>query len=312
MTHSKIARARAWIGGLTLAAALPAWAEGPAAAAAPVFNGGDIAWMLISTVLVLLMTMPGIILFYSGMLRTKNALSIVAHTVAAAAVITLCWAMVGYSLAFSHGSPFFGGLERVFGEGLIGKKVGAHMVAPTIPESVFFLFQLSFAIITFALVLGATAERMRLGVTIVFAALYLALFPGLGNAAERAVRHPFRYASSCAGLRERHGCERITGGRPGLRRRAAVLRQSQGKHDGCERNPRTNAFGNADPAHVSRSASLQSGPGREASSAAARPRQPPAPDRRARTCSRETPALLSRPGRCHSPSAPWRQHRKRR
>ena len=170
-----MARARAWIGGLTLAAALPAWAEGPAAAAAPVFNGGDIAWMLISTVLVLLMTMPGIILFYSGMLRTKNALSIVAHTVAAAAVITLCWAMVGYSLAFSHGSPFFGGLERVFGEGLIGKKVGAHMVAPTIPESVFFLFQLSFAIITFALVLGATAERMRLGVTIVFAALWSTL-----------------------------------------------------------------------------------------------------------------------------------------
>ena len=89
MTHSKIARA--CIGGLVLAATLPAWAQAPAAAAAaaPMFNGGDIAWMLISTVLVLLMTMPGIILFYSGMLRTKNALSIVAHTVAAAAVHTL-------------------------------------------------------------------------------------------------------------------------------------------------------------------------------------------------------------------------------
>ncbi len=175
MTHTLTARA--CIGGLTLAATLPAWAQAPAAAAAaaPVFNGGDIAWMLISTVLVLLMTMPGIILFYSGMLRTKNALSIVAHTVAAAAVITLCWAMIGYSLAFSHGSPFFGGLDRVFGEGLIGKKVGAHIVAPTIPESVFFLFQLSFAIITFALMLGATAERMRLGVTIVFAALWSTL-----------------------------------------------------------------------------------------------------------------------------------------
>lgn len=149
----------------------------PAAALAqgtapPAFSGADTAWMLISTVLVLLMTMPGIILFYSGMLRTKNALSIVAHTVAAAAVITLTWAIVGYSLAFTSGSEWLGGLNRSFSEGLIGKNVGAHPAAPTIPESVFFLFQLSFAIITFALVLGATAERMRLGVTMIFAALW--------------------------------------------------------------------------------------------------------------------------------------------
>lgn len=149
----------------------------PAAALAqgtapPAFSGADTAWMLISTVLVLLMTMPGIILFYSGMLRTKNALSIVAHTVAAAAVITLTWAIVGYSLAFTSGSEWLGGLNRAFSEGLIGKYVGAHPAAPTIPESVFFLFQLSFAIITFALVLGATAERMRLGVTMIFAALW--------------------------------------------------------------------------------------------------------------------------------------------
>jgi ammonium transporter, Amt family len=145
------------------------------AAAAPAFNGGDTAWMLISTVLVMLMTMPGIILFYSGMLRSKNALSIVAHTVAGAAVITLLWSMFGYSIAFTSGGPWFGDASRFFAEGLVGNKVGAHVIAPTIPEAVFFLFQLSFAIITFALVLGATAERMRLGITLLFACFWLLL-----------------------------------------------------------------------------------------------------------------------------------------
>jgi len=145
------------------------------AAKGPAISGADTAWMLISTVLVLMMTMPGIILFYSGMLRTKNALSIVAHTVAAASIITLVWAILGYSLAFTSGTQWVGGLGRLFSEGLIGKNVGVHEIAPTIPESAFFLFQLSFAIITFALVLGATAERMRLGVTIVFAAAWCLL-----------------------------------------------------------------------------------------------------------------------------------------
>jgi ammonium transporter, Amt family len=164
----------AWV----IAAALPlsllvpesAWAQA-AKATAPI-NGADTAWMLISTVLVMLMTMPGIMLFYSGMLRTKNALSIVAHTVAASAVITLTWAVLGYSLAFSSGTPWYGGLSRAFAAGLIGKGSGVHAIAPTIPESVFFLFQLSFAIITFAILLGATVERMRLGVTLLFAALW--------------------------------------------------------------------------------------------------------------------------------------------
>lgn len=136
------------------------------------FDGADTAWMLICTVLVLLMTMPGIMLFYGGMLRTKNALSIVAHTLTATAMITLVWAMVGYSLAFTSGTPWIGGTSRFLAEGLIGKYVGAHAAAPSIPESVFFLFQLSFAIITFALILGATAERMRLGITAIFAVLW--------------------------------------------------------------------------------------------------------------------------------------------
>jgi Amt family ammonium transporter len=151
----------------------PSAAAAPAAAAAkPTINGADTAWMLISTVLVLLMTIPGIILFYGGMLRTKNALSIVAHTLAATAVITVLWALCGYSVAFTAGNGYFGDLSRLFASGLIGKNVGTHAAAPTIPESVFFLFQLSFAIITFALILGATAERMRLGATVAFAALW--------------------------------------------------------------------------------------------------------------------------------------------
>ncbi len=157
---------------LTASGAALAGATAPAAAA-PAFSGADTAWMLISTVLVMLMTMPGVILFYSGMLRSKNALSIVAHTVIGAAVITIVWAAVGYSLAFTPGTPFIGDLSRVWSEGLVGAKVGAHPAAPTVPESVFFLFQLSFAIITFALILGATAERMRVGVTFLFAALWL-------------------------------------------------------------------------------------------------------------------------------------------
>ena len=150
-------------------------APGSSAAKASAINGADTAWMLISTVLVLLMTIPGIILFYGGMLRTKNALSIVAHTLAATALITVMWALCGYSVAFTQGNPYYGDFTRLFAHGLIGKNVGVHVAAPTIPESVFFLFQLSFAIITFALILGATAERMRLGVTVAFAALWSVL-----------------------------------------------------------------------------------------------------------------------------------------
>lgn len=151
-----------------------AWAAGTSAAP-PTFNGGDTAWLLTSTVLVLLMTIPGLVLFYSGMLRTKNALSVVAHTFAATTVVTITWAAIGYSLAFTDGSPYFGGFSRAFAEGLVGSKVGAHVVAPTVPESAFFLFQLAFAIITFALIIGATVERLRMRATIFFAAFWSVL-----------------------------------------------------------------------------------------------------------------------------------------
>jgi ammonium transporter, Amt family len=159
----------------------PAWAlllAAPAvqaAGTAPVFSGGDTAWLLISTVLVMLMTIPGIILFYGGMLRTKNSLSIIAHTIAGSAVVTLAWAALGYTLAFAPGSPWLGDLSRAFGTGLLGHNVAGHPAAPTVPEPAFFMFELAFAIVTFAIILGATAERMRLGATVLFAALWSTL-----------------------------------------------------------------------------------------------------------------------------------------
>jgi ammonium transporter, Amt family len=156
--------------GLTpqLAAAAPA-------ATAPGLNTGNTAWLLMCTVLVLVMTLPGLILFYSGMLRGKNALSVAAHTVAAAAVITLLWCVLGYSLAFTPGNGWLGGTDRLLVQGLFEGAATAHPLAPTVPEAAFLMFQLAFAIVTFSIILGATAERMRMGVTVVFAAAWCLL-----------------------------------------------------------------------------------------------------------------------------------------
>ncbi len=157
------------------AQAQSAIAAAPAAAAPAAFSSGDTAWMLVCTVLVLLMTVPGIMLFYSGMMRAKNALSIVAHVFAATTVVTLTWVALGYSLAFTSGTPWLGDMSRLFSQGLIGASVGAHPSAPKVPESAFFLFQLAFAVITFALIIGATVERMRLSATIFFAGFWTVL-----------------------------------------------------------------------------------------------------------------------------------------
>jgi Amt family ammonium transporter len=163
--------------GVALLSFTCAQAQSAAAPAAPPvsFSSGDTAWMLVCTVLVLLMTVPGIMLFYSGMMRAKNALSIVAHVFAATTVVTLVWVAIGYSLAFTSGTPWLGDMSRLFSQGLIGAKIGAHPSAPTVPESAFFLFQLAFAVITFALIIGATVERMRLSATIFFAGFWTLL-----------------------------------------------------------------------------------------------------------------------------------------
>ena len=169
------------LAGTSIFMALGVWAQTAATtvAAKPEFSRGDTAWLLISAVLVLLMTVPGLMLFYSGMLRLKNALSVVAHIFAATTVVTLVWTTVGYSLAFTAGSgefsSFIGGVERMFANKLIGPNVGAHILAPSVPESVFFLFQMAFAVVSFGIIVGATAERMRLGATVLFAGLWTLL-----------------------------------------------------------------------------------------------------------------------------------------
>lgn len=156
--------------------AVPAAPALPAHAVALQLNSGDTAWMLMSTGLVLLMTIPGLALFYAGMVRKKNILATAAQSFAITAIITVIWAIVGYSLGFTNGGAnhaYIGGLDRLM---LHGIKAGvAHSLAPTIPESVFMTFQMTFAIITPALICGAFADRMKFSALIAFMTLWLLL-----------------------------------------------------------------------------------------------------------------------------------------
>ena len=133
----------------------------------PAIDSGDTAWMLTSTALVLLMTLPGLALFYAGMVRMKNALSVLMQCFAITALVSLLWMVYGYSLAFDPGGKFVGGFSRAFLAGL-----DADSQTGTIPESVFAMFQLAFAIITPSLIVGAFAERMKFGSLLAFAALW--------------------------------------------------------------------------------------------------------------------------------------------
>ncbi|KJH65820.1 ammonium transporter [Chromobacterium violaceum] len=161
------------------ALSLPALADtpaGPAVAAAKVINSGDTAWMLTSTALVLFMTIPGLALFYGGMVRKKNVLATLMQSFAITALVTVLWAVVGYSLAFTVGTPYIGDLSRVLLDGMVymkdAGKLAVHPLAGTIPESVFMTFQMTFAIITPALITGAFAERMKFSAMLVFMALW--------------------------------------------------------------------------------------------------------------------------------------------
>jgi Amt family ammonium transporter len=139
-------------------------------------SAGDTAWMLTSTALVLLMTIPGLALFYTGMVRRKNALGTMAHSVVTTCIVTVLWVVLGYSLAFTPGSPYLGGLDRFMLHGMDflkeAGKVTVHHAATSIPESVFMMFQMTFAIITPALVTGAFAERMKFSALMLFIALW--------------------------------------------------------------------------------------------------------------------------------------------
>ncbi|POA99679.1 ammonia channel protein [Chromobacterium sinusclupearum] len=159
--------------------ALPALADapaGPAVAAVKVINSGDTAWMLTSTALVLFMTIPGLALFYGGMVRKKNVLATLMQSFAITALVTVLWAVVGYSLAFTVGNPYIGDLSRFMLDGMVymkdAGKLAVHPLAGTIPESVFMTFQMTFAIITPALITGAFAERMKFSAMLVFMALW--------------------------------------------------------------------------------------------------------------------------------------------
>ena len=127
-------------------------------------DSGDTAWMLTSTALVLFMTIPGLSLFYAGMVRAKNALSVMMQCFTIACLMTVLWVLYVYSLAFGDGSAYVGGLGKAFMAG-----VGVDTMSGTIPESVFSMFQLTFAIITPALIVGAFPERMK------FSAMLLSL-----------------------------------------------------------------------------------------------------------------------------------------
>ena len=143
---------------------------------AATINAGDTAWMLTSTALVLLMTIPGLALFYTGMVRKKNALGTVAHSFATTCIASVLWVVVGYSLVFTPATPYLGSLDRIMLHGMsFLKEAGqltVHHVAPTIPESVFMMFQMTFAIITPALITGAFAERMKFSSLLLFITLW--------------------------------------------------------------------------------------------------------------------------------------------
>src|SRR4051812_22097878 len=151
-------------------AVMSALAAGPAAAQEPKLDTGDTAWMLTSTALVLLMTIPGLALFYGGMVRKKNVLATIMQSFAITCLVTVMWMIAGYSLAFTDGGSlngYLGGLSRFFLAGM-----GKDTLKGTIPESVFMSFQMTFAIITPALICGAFADRMKFSAMLWFMGLW--------------------------------------------------------------------------------------------------------------------------------------------
>jgi len=162
--------------GAAAPAAAPAAPTKPELIAVDKINSGDTAWMLTSTALVLLMTIPGLALFYGGMVRKKNVLATVMQSFAITCLVTVLWVIAGYSIAFIPGSSFFGSLDRLFLNGMLfqkeaGKVTVSHL-GTTIPESVYMTFQMTFAIITPALIAGAFADRMKFSAMLWFMGLW--------------------------------------------------------------------------------------------------------------------------------------------
>ncbi len=152
----------------------PSWAQG----AAPVVNKGDVAWMIVATLLVIMMTVPGLALFYGGLVRAKNMLSVLMQVMVTFSMIVVLWALYGYSLAFTEGNAYFGGFDRLFLKGLFDPSSGSFAMGATfskgvyIPELLFAAFQATFAAITCCLIVGAFAERVKFSAVLLFMALW--------------------------------------------------------------------------------------------------------------------------------------------
>jgi Amt family ammonium transporter len=157
---------------LALAAIIVA-ATSPAFAQGSTIDAADTAWMISATGLVLMMTIPGLALFYAGMVRKKNVLATMAQSLAATFLISVVWAVIGYTLAFTGDGPFIGTLDRIFLNGVTLDAVSP--LAKTIPESLFMIYQMTFAIITVALVAGSVADRMRFAAFLLFCVFWLLL-----------------------------------------------------------------------------------------------------------------------------------------
>jgi Amt family ammonium transporter len=160
------------------AAAAPAAPTAPFSVDSSKINSGDTAWMLTSTALVLFMTIPGLALFYGGMVRKKSVLAILMQSFAITCLVSIIWVVIGYTLAFTPGNSFIGGFSRFFMAGMNyikGDKATTLTVshlAPTIPETVYVVYQMTFAIITPALITGAFADRMKFSAMLVFMTLW--------------------------------------------------------------------------------------------------------------------------------------------
>ena len=152
-----------------IAEAAPVEAAAPAEEE-PTLDTGDTAWVLTSTALVLLMTIPGLALFYGGMVRKKNVLATMAHSFIAAAVVSIAWVIIGYTLAFGEGNAFIGGLDKFMLAGIT-----TEALSGTIPEILFVIFQMTIAIITVAIISGSIAERMKFGAFVAFIALWVVI-----------------------------------------------------------------------------------------------------------------------------------------
>ncbi len=166
MRAATLLRAASVAGAFTLSTALPAAAQGDGT-----IDPADTAWMMVATALVLMMSVPGLALFYAGMVRKKNVLATMAQTLAATALGSILWALIGYTLVFTGTSPVLGALHRALLYGMDLRSISAF--APTIPEALFMMYQMTFAVITVALVAGSIADRVRFSAFLWFAGLWL-------------------------------------------------------------------------------------------------------------------------------------------